>query len=187
MMAYEQDKDGCWIEPLPNIRAAAADLLTRCQLFPEDPVEEPEPDDKPIPETKEEEPESESESESEQQENDTAGSRSYGAGSVNYSLGDMNSAPAIISASTVRPSPAQRSSLITAVASPYQHGEIILDLEDSYLLPVNSTVLIQESTGERLTYHVIASEVGRLLVRPTTQPANPIVERKVVHIGVLAQ
>jgi hypothetical protein len=43
-MAFKQDENGCWLEPVPEIRAAAANLLAWC------PAPEPEPQPQPEPE-----------------------------------------------------------------------------------------------------------------------------------------
>lgn len=188
-MAYDQDKNGCWIEPLSNIRAAAADLLSRCPYFPEEPAIEPEKQDEEVlkpeieeeegltPETKEEGPDSKAES------NGQMTYRSYQQPSIpsSYSIGD---------ASPVTPAsyrgPGQQSTFVRGVVTPYRNREIIIDLEDSYLLPANSIILIQNSASEH-NYQIVSSEVGRLWARPISDSAPPFSDRRVVNIGVLAQ
>jgi hypothetical protein len=187
-MAYEQDKEGCWIEPMANIRAAAAELLSRCQLFPEEPT--PAEDDgkegPPAEDEKQEGPTPEDEV-------TKNGPPSYDQNAAttdqtqpkSYSFGDN-----VTSRVNYQGQPgnrAQQSGMVQGVVTPYGDGTVIIDLEDSYLLPVNSSILIQDSETSSYTFQVTASEVGRLQARPASNISNPFVERRFVHIGILAQ
>jgi hypothetical protein len=69
---------------------------------------------------------------------------------------------------------------------PHKGREVVVELEDSYLLPVDTTILIQDFDNEH-TYRVISSEVGRVVARPTSALAPPYTQRRAVNIGVLAE
>jgi hypothetical protein len=205
-MAFKQDENGCWVEPVPEIRAAAERLLGRCPVFPEE-VES------------EEENGVEEELPPQETGDDTNTTTRWNPGTSGYyALSDggrsqvttqlatspmatnpmatnpmatnpMAANPMAVNSMAANPMAANsgQSLLIEGRVTALSGNDLLVTLDGSYLLPSTALILLRDERGTDYEYQIISADTGRILARPLSETPRSFANGAAVQIGVLAQ
>jgi hypothetical protein len=158
-MAYKQNDDGCWLEPVPAIRSAAAALLAYCRP--------PEPEVKPVV------PEIEGGGDVPE------GANGIGDTAFNTSWNPENG--------LVRVAQPSQSPMISGQITSSLNESVFIQFGSAHKLPVGAHVMVQTQNGCELELIVTSSDVGLITGQlvSANPPGVPIVGAN-VQVGVLA-
>lgn len=156
-MAYKQDDDGCWFEPNPAIRSAAANLLGYCRPTAPEPVPV-------IPEI------------------EGGGSNPEGSATTNSVNTSWNAQNGLVRVAQPRQSPTISGQITSSL-----NDSVYIKLEGPYMLPVGAHIMAQAQNGPELELYVTSSDVGQITGQlvSSNSSVGSIVGAK-VQIGVLA-
>ncbi len=208
-IAYGKDDFGCWLEPLEEIRNAAAAVLAMCPPLPVVP-EEPEP--KPI-KTEGEDTEGEDKAEGEggdadesddggadAEENTGSNAKAEDVKTTSSTNSDLlqiinakhrqQTAQAKATARTPKSTgPEMNPNLIMGRLQQIENGLLYINFEKTYELPENSRVVVVAENGFEQVMQILTSAVGQVVVHPTEQSNLPVPWRtgSRIFVGVLAR
>lgn len=207
-MAYEKDDQGCWLEPVAEIRSAAASLLQICP-----PIIEP-ANGQEGPRVEGVQREGQQQDDEKKENNDNEGNNSGDStqstqnGAIHaakfrngsMTIGDQSPTSNLWSSgNSGGPQSSTTSSRNRAstnleidpnmIGGSIQQvsGKVIhIKLSDSFLLPQGAAIIVKTETGIEQEMTIVSSQISEIVVRPTSGDQTNWDMGTAVYIGILS-